>query len=170
MALIQTLAYGAGAIGLAIAATYLIPAQVHVERSALVEADPATVIALAASNRGYQKFNPYLAADPALKITHFGPDHGVGSSFHFDGRDGKGSQTVAEVGPAHVRYEIDLGPMGKPSQTLRVTPTDNGTQVTWSMDADMGLNPIARVMGLFMERMMGKTFEAGLSRIQAATA
>ena len=27
--------------------------------------------------------------------------------------------------------------------------------MTWSMDTDMGMNPIARVFGLFMDRMMG---------------
>lgn len=170
MALIQTLGYGAGAIALAIAATYLLPAQVHVERTAHLKAAPEAILALAASNEGYQRFNPYLAADAAVKITHFGPASGVGSGFHFDGKDGKGSQTVAEVGPNHVRYEIDLGPMGKPTQTLRVVPSDDGTQVVWSMDADMGLNPIGRVMGLFMDNMMGKTFEAGLTRLADATA
>lgn len=168
MALIQTLSYGAGAIALAVAATYLIPAQVHVERVAKVNATPDAILALAASGKGYQTFNPYAASDPALQITQFGPEIGIGSGFHFDGKDGKGSQTVAEVGPSHVRYDIDMGPMGKPTQTIVAKPISEGTEVTWSMDMDMGLNPIARVMGLFMDRMMGQTFETGLSRLAAA--
>lgn len=170
MALIQTLSYGAAALALAVAATYLIPAKVHVERTAQVAAAPQAILALATSTEGYQRFNPYRAADPALEISPFGPQSGVGSGFHFDGKDGKGSQTVAEIGADFVRYDIDLGPMGTPTQTLRVLPAAEGSTVIWSMDADMGLNPIARVMGLFMDRMMGKTFNDGLSRIAAATA
>jgi len=170
MALIQTLSYGAGAIALAVAATYMIPSQVHVERSAQVSATPQDVLALAASTDGYQQFNPYHATDPDLKITPFGPKSGVGAGFHFDGKEGKGSLTVAEIGADFVRYDIDLGPMGKPTQTLTATPSAGGAQVTWSMDADMGMNPIARVMGLFMDRMMGKTFNTGLTRLAQAAA
>ena len=104
-----------------------------------------------------------------MKITHFGPETGVGSGFHFDGKDGKGNQTVAAISENSVSYMIDLGAMGQPTQTISVTPTDDGSLVVWSMDADMGMNPIARVIGRFMDGMMGKTFESGLQNLASAT-
>ena len=170
MALINILAIGAGSLVVAAGLTFLAPRNVHVERSAVLDATPAQILALAASNEGYQQFNPYKATDPDLKIAFFGPSSGVGSGFSFEGKEGKGTQTVAQISESSVTYAIDLGPMGTPTQRLHVEPTDSGTRVTWSMDADMGLNPIARVIGLFMDGMMGKTFDTGLERLSNAAA
>ena len=168
MTVFSVLAYGAGALSLATLATFALPRSVEITREAQIDAPPETILALAASNAGYQRFNPYLTADPALKIRAFGPDHGVGSGFHFEGKDGKGSQTVAEVTGDTVRYFIDLGPMGQPAQSITARPAAGGSHVTWRMQADLGLNPAARVMGLFMDRMLGDTFRQGLSNLAAA--
>ena len=167
MTLMQILAASAGVLAVVLAATWLLPRQIHVERQAAIKADPATVLALAASGEGYQRFNPYKSTDPALEIALFGPPSGVGSGFRFAGKEGKGSQTVSAVTGDAVHYRIDLGSMGKPSQTIRAEPNDGGAHVTWSMQADMGFNPIARVMGLFMDRMVGPTFERGLANLEA---
>lgn len=170
MTLTTYLTAGGAVLALALAATFLLPAQVHVERSATIAADPAQVIALAASNTGYQHFNPYLTSDPDLKISHFGPASGVGSGFHFDGREGRGSQTVVSVTDTQVVYQIDLGALGRPVQTITVRPVAEGTHVTWSMDSDMGMNPVFRVFGLFMDGMIGKTFTQGLDNLARAAA
>ncbi len=170
MALSQALIIGAGVLPLAVAATYFAPKQVYVERSQIINATPAEILALASSNQGYQVFNPYKATDPNLKIDLFGPDSGVGSGFEFNGKEGKGKQTIAAISDNKVVYHIDLGAMGKPTQTIEVEAVAEGTKVTWSMEADMGMNPIARVIGLFMDGMMGKTFTLGLNNLAAATA
>ena len=164
----QILLVAGGFLTLAISSTYMIPSAVHVERTAIIDATPDEVIALAASTEGYQRINPYAAVDPDLKITPFGPASGVGAGFHFDGKDGKGSQTVASVTANQVTYAIDLGPLGQPTQTIAVAAAPGGTKVTWSMDTDMGMNPIARVFGLFMDRMMGATFARGLKNMAEA--
>ena len=164
----QLLLIAGGVLTLAVSATYMIPSAVHVERTAIIDADPAEVLAMAASTEGFQQINPYASVDPDLKITPFGPASGVGAGFHFDGKDGKGSQTVVAVTGDQVRYAIDLGPMGQPTQAITVAPAPGGTKVTWSMDTEMGMNPIARVFGLFMDRMMGKTFDRGLKNMAEA--
>ena len=167
MTLMQILAGSAAAIAVLVAATLvLLPRHVHVERQTVIDADAQAVLALAASNEGYQRFNPYTSTDPELSITLFGPASGVGSGFHFAGKDGKGSQTVSAVTDDTVRYQIDLGAMGRPQQTIRAEPRADGAHVTWSIQADMGFNPIGRVMGLFMDRMVGPTFERGLANLQ----
>jgi hypothetical protein len=152
------------------ASTFLLPRNVTVERTAKLDAKAADILALAASNKGYQKFNPYRSTDADLKIELFGPSSGVGSGFQFDGKDGKGSQTVAAVGDSQVDYQLDLGSLGKPRQSLKAVPAQDGTQVVWTMEADMGMNPIGRVMGLFMDRIVGKSFETGLNNLAAALA
>ncbi|MEO0390294.1 MAG: SRPBCC family protein [Pseudomonadota bacterium] len=168
MAIIQTTLIAAAALGGLAVATYLLPRHVTVQRSAVVGAAPSDVLSMAASFDGYQRFNPYRSADPELKITPFGPPSGVGSGFAFDGKDGKGTQTVASITDTAVTYAIDMGPMGQPTQVLQATPSAQGSEVTWTMNADMGFNPVFRVFGLFMDGMMGKTLDQGLANLAAA--
>jgi Polyketide cyclase / dehydrase and lipid transport len=137
MTLTQIAMWGGAALVALTAGTYLLPRHVQVERSAKVAADPGAILALAASNEGYQRFNPYKTMDPNLKIEMF------------------------------VEYQIDLGSMGQPKQTMKVTPTAGGSDVVWTMNADMGMNPIGRVIGLFMEGMVGKNLETGLANLSA---
>jgi hypothetical protein len=168
MTLTSILGYGFGAIALLAAGTMLLPRHVVVERSATMKGDITSVIAMAASNEGYQKFNPYKDSDPNLKVDFFGPGTGVGSGFKFKSKDGEGSQVVTAVDDNSVTYVIDLGSMGKPTARISASPEGDMTRVNWRMEMDMGLNPIGRVFGLFMDGMLGKTFETGLRNIQAA--
>lgn len=168
MTLFQILASGTGVLALLAAATLLLPRHVDVSRQANLAASSQDVIALATSNVGYQSFNPYKSSDPDLAITPFGPDTGVGSGFKFEGREGKGTQTVADVTPTSVRYAIDLGAMGQPEQIIQTAQNGDMLNVTWTMQADMGFNPIGRVMGVFMDGMVGPKLETGLTNLDKA--
>lgn len=168
MSFLQVATAVLGVIVLLAATSLLLPRTVRVARSATVPTAAETVLALASSGTGYQRFNPYRSRDPGLKIEPFGPARGIGSGFHFDGKEGKGSVTVTAVTPSAVDFQIELGPMGRPQQRIEVLPVAGGTggsRVVWTMQADMGLNPIGRVMGLFMDRFVGPTFETGLRNI-----
>lgn len=145
----------------------LLPRKVVVTRQADVAMRPKDVIARVASTEGFQTFNPYCTTDPALKITPFGAPSGVGSGFRFEGKEGKGTQTVTAVTARRVTHLIDLGAMGKPVQTIDAQATNTGTRVTWTVTSDMGFNPVFRIFGLFMDRMLGKTYELGLKNIKA---
>ncbi len=169
MALKTILIAGGAALVVASFIPFTFPGSAHVERSAVITAEPEQLYSLIASNKGYQSFNPYKSTDPDLRIELKGPEHGVGSGFAFDGKDGKGTQFVASVVENRkVHMKIDLGAMGQPTQTFDLKPVDGGTKVTWSMDMEFGWNPIGRVMGLFMDGMMGKTFEKGLANLSSA--
>ena len=146
-------------------ATLALPRLVTIERSAMIDAAPEAVIELAASNTGYQRFNPYKDLDPNLQVEMFGPETGVGSGFSFESKDGVGQQTVASVTADQVIFDIDLGPLGQPTQAISAVAIDGATEVTWSMDMDLGMNPVFRVMGLFMDGMIGPNFELGLANI-----
>ncbi|MEM9425175.1 MAG: SRPBCC family protein [Pseudomonadota bacterium] len=152
------------------AATMALPREVSVVRSAMLDADAATILALAASNEGYQVFNPYKSLDPDLQIALFGPATGIGSGFSFEGKDGTGTQTVAEVTPERVVYAIDLGALGQPTQSIVAQSAGDQTRVTWQIDSDTGYNPVFRVFGLFMDGMVGPTVELGLDNLAEAAA
>ncbi|MEM1373266.1 MAG: SRPBCC family protein [Pseudomonadota bacterium] len=148
-------------------AALLLPRKVVVTRNIDVSLSPEAVIERVASTEGFQTFNPYCTTDPDLKITPFGPASGVGSAFRFEGKEGKGTQTVTAVTATSVTHLIDLGAMGKPVQTIKAEPNGSGACVTWTVTSDMGFNPVFRIFGLFMDRMLGKTYELGLKNISA---
>ena len=154
-----------------ICASYALPASKTVSRRAVIKANAADIYQLVASTEGFQRFNPYCDTDPSLKISAFGPDTGVGAGFSFEGKEGKGTQTVIAVKPnRQVQMEIDLGPMGKPVQTFSLKEQPDSTEVIWSTRSDFGMNPIGRVFGLFLDKMLGKTYERGLNNLAQAVA
>ncbi|MEM7514761.1 MAG: polyketide cyclase, partial [Bacteroidota bacterium] len=111
----MTILYTAIAIIAAIAlVALLLPRKVVVTRSTEIDVAPAELVARVASTEGFQTFNPYCTTDPSLKITPFGPAAGVGSGFRFEGKEGKGTQTVTAITDTTVTHLIDLGAMGKP--------------------------------------------------------
>jgi hypothetical protein len=153
----------AGIIAVLLLVCYALPSATTVTRSAVINANADTIYPLIASSQGFQRFNPYCDADPELTIELFGPENGVGSGFAFNGKEGKGTQTIIEAEQnSQVTMQIDLGAMGKPIQTFRLEDQGDGTRVTWSTRADFGINPVGRVFGLFLDKMLGKTYERGL--------
>lgn len=165
----STIALAGGALALIALVPYALPASVTIEREAVINAPPAKVYGLLKSAEGFQTFNPWTDADPALEITLSGPDTGIGSAFTFKGKDGEGTQTITALDPDRsVVTEIDLGPMGKPVQSFTLEPSGDGVRVIWSTTADFGLNPIGRVMGLFMDGQLGPVYEQGLKNLATA--
>ena len=52
------------------------------------------------------------------------------------------------------------------NQSLLLAPAGASTQVTWTLDIDMGASPIAHYFGLMMDRMIGKDYETGLNKLK----
>lgn len=169
MALSHYLATGVALTVLPVLSTFTLAETALVERSRVIDAQPADLYALVASNVGYQRFNPYCDTDPDLQIDLFGPSTGVGSGFAFSGKEGTGTQTVAAVVEnRRVTYAVDLGMMGQPTQHILLEPVDGGTRVVWEVHTSAGLNPMKRIANLFMDRLVGDTLERGLENLANA--
>ncbi|MEM1377084.1 MAG: SRPBCC family protein [Pseudomonadota bacterium] len=163
------LTIGAVTVAALVALPYVLPSSKTVERTATINAPAEKVFALVASNEGFQTFNPYKLKDENLKITMHGPSHGIGSGFAFDGKEGKGTQTIIAMEEnKSVTMQLDLGAMGKPVTEFRLTAIGDATEVTWSTKSDFGFNPIGRVVGLFLDGMLGGTYELGLDELNKA--
>jgi Polyketide cyclase / dehydrase and lipid transport len=159
-------AYSVAALATLGLATLALPRHVHVQRSAVVAAAPEALFALLSSSRGFNRFNPFLEADPQLQISFSGPESGVGAAFAWHSRKNEGSQTIVQTEANHsVQMQLDLGPMGRPIQRFELQATSGGTRVTWHQHADMGYNPIARVIGLTLDGYLGPIYERGLVKL-----
>jgi hypothetical protein len=151
---------------------FALPDRAHVERTAKVPASTADVYRILSSSAGFDAINPFRTSDPDLAVTFAGPASGVGASFAWTGKSGSGSQTIVEAVPGErVVMHLDLGPMGQPRQTFALRPAGRGeTEVTWSLDANLGSNPMRRIVGVFMDKMLGPQYELGLKTLSSFAA
>ena len=156
----------AASIAIIAAVIAFLPSQFTLTRQAVIDATPEEIYPRLTSTEGFQTFNPYRDTDENLKIIPFGPESGVGSGFNFEGKEGKGSSTIiAMEANRSVTMQIDMGAMGQPVQTLRLEPIGERTQVTWEVAMQFGMNPVKRIFGLFADKIMGDTYQRGLTNL-----
>ena len=160
-------------VGLALIATviaYLLPREVTVARSITVDAPASAVFPLVNSLQESARWSPWLGLDPDVRLAYSGPDHGVGNRLDWRSdhpKVGSGTQVITASDPDRsVASDLDFGDMGTARAAFTLEPAGTGTLVTWTLVADMGLNPVGRWMGLMMDRWVGTDYERGLINLR----
>ena len=149
---------------------YMLPREVHVERSIVIERPAATIYTLLSSFKRFNEWSPWSDLDLNAKTTLSGPESGVGARLSWSGNDkiGTGTEVITAMVPNEsVSCDLDFGSQGIAKAGFQLLPDANGTRVVWSVDMDMGNNPVGRYMGLAMDGMIGKDYDKGLARMKA---
>lgn len=161
--LVLVLLLGAGA--------FLLPRDIAVQRSVVIDAPPEDVFAHVSSLQAFAEWSPWAELDPGMKQEFTGPDSGVGNKMTWESDDpgvGSGTQEIIEIKEnERVATSLDFGPMGQGAAQWMLAAKDGGTEITWAFQTDMGMNPIARYMGLMMDGWIGKDYEKGLEKLKA---
>ncbi|MFN0185742.1 MAG: SRPBCC family protein [Aquabacterium sp.] len=150
---------------------YALSSKFTVARSVEIAAPPAKAYALVANPRHWKNWTVWNQRDPSMKITYFGPESGgTGAGWSWASKsegDGKMTFTAAEA-DKRVAYDLYFPDFGTTSAgDLRFEAAGQGSKVTWTMNGDMGTNPLFRWIALFSDRMVGGDFEAGLANLKA---
>ncbi len=149
---------------------FLLPDDAHVERSTVIEAPACTVFAQLTDFHRFNEWSPWFALDPNAQYTFSGPDSGPGAKMSWTSEDknvGSGSQEIKSVDPfKEVAIQLDFGDQGDAESFYRLLPEGSGTQITWGFDTSFEGNIIGRYFGLFMDSMVGGTFEEGLAKLK----
>ena len=163
-----------GLVGLVVvlaAAAFALPREVTVARSVSIAAPPAKVFPYVNSLQKFTEWSPWAAMDPKMKVTHEGAAEGVGAKMTWvseNGQVGTGVQEITESVPdERVVSQVAFGGMAPAGAYFDLEPEGEGTLVTWTIEMDMGMNPIGRWMGLTMDGMVGKDFDKGLASLKA---
>ena len=122
------------------------------------------------SLRRANEWSPWSEYDPNVKMTYAGADEGVGAKMSWAGNDkvGSGSQEITQsVTNRKVASDLHFGGQGPSKAALTLTTTDAGTKVVWSLDIDLGNNPIARYVGTSLDAKVGADYEHGLAKLKA---
>jgi Polyketide cyclase / dehydrase and lipid transport len=147
----------------------LLSSKFSVSRSVSVNAPAEKIYPLVASPKEWKRWSVWNQRDRSMKIEYFGPESGAGAGWSWQSAsegDGKMTLTAADAGQ-RVAFDLFFPDFGTTSRgEFRFVPAGAGTKVTWSMEGDMGTNPLFHWFALFADRMVGKDFEGGLANLK----
>jgi len=147
-----------------------LPSKYRVERSVTMRARPETVFPHINTLKHWPEWTAWTVAKyPDMKVSFAGPETGVGATYRWDGKStGQGTLklTRSDVNKS-IGYDLDFE-NGKYVSTgaIVLEPAGDSVRIIWSNEGQLGWNPVSRVFGLFMDKMMGPDFEEGLRNLQ----
>jgi effector-binding domain-containing protein len=147
----------------------ILPRHVLVKRFVVINRPASLIYATVNSFVLFPKWSPWQDLDPNMIQTTEGPRDGVGAKLVWKGNDkvGSGTQLItASTAGQSVASDLDFGDMGAAKSLITLTPDGTATRATWTVDVDMGANPIGHYVGLTMDGMLGKDFASGLGRLK----
>src|SRR5262245_31846332 len=146
------------------------PSTFAIERATEIAAPAEVVFAHLDSPREMDVWSPWTKMDPEQKLTYEGPPSGVGASESWEGPQiGSGRLTITGVSPneeIEMRLEF-FQPMKATNRALyTLTPTGDGTRMTWRMEGKNNFAGKAASLVMNMDEMVGREFERGLADLK----
>ncbi|GAB3196409.1 hypothetical protein ABID22_002927 [Pontibacter aydingkolensis] len=150
--------------------SFFLPSKVTVVRTAVLKAPTPLVFEQVNMLQNWEKWSPWHKIDPQMLLSYEGPDGGKDAKYNWFSihpNVGNGSLTITESVPNQridTKMQFEGESDGLAYYLFEETP--EGTKVTWTMEADMGSNPINKYFGLMMDGMLGPDFERGLENLR----
>ena len=155
---------------------YLLPKQVHVERSITIDRPAGMMFELLNSYRYFNEWSPWAKRDPNARFIVSGPESGIGARMSWEGDPqlvGSGWQQIVSSKPyGRIDIKLDFDAQGLADTGFLLEPQENTTTVTWFFDSDLteGVNLLdsflARYFGLLFDRWVGGDYEQGLANLK----
>jgi Polyketide cyclase / dehydrase and lipid transport len=145
----------------------------EVVRSTRISAPAERIHGLIDNFRAWRSWSPWEDLDPELRREYSGSESGVGARYAWEGnrKAGKGSMEIVGSTPERVDVRLTFERPWKATNAVSFTlaPAGDGeTDVTWRMTGTQ--RGFAALFGklISMDRMVGKDFEKGLTRMKSA--
>lgn len=151
-------------------AAFFLPRHYRVERTIVIKARAEQVFPQFGDLRAWKNWGAWQARDPAMKMTYGEKTTGLGAWSAWESKsEGNGRMTITGYEPGmRVSYRLEFPDMGMASNgAMALEPAEGGVKVIWFDAGDLGLNPMHRWFGLFLDRMIGPDFESGLARMKS---
>ncbi|MGD9930716.1 MAG: GyrI-like domain-containing protein [Mangrovibacterium sp.] len=152
---------------------YFLPREVQLERSIGIHAPARVVFNQVNDLYSWDKWSVWNQLDPGMEITY--QNGGIGEKAAYSWKSshpkvGDGKLTITGSSPYDsIRLALEFGEESPSESWFRFSEEDEQTTVVWGFGADMGMNPLARWMGLFINRMVGPDFEKGLQNLKTVS-
>ncbi|MBS0658889.1 MAG: SRPBCC family protein [Verrucomicrobia bacterium] len=166
--LIKILGGLAALIALLVVVAFFLPRQYRIERSLVFDAKPEQILAPCADLREWRAWGVWYQRDPELKPTYSNPPTGVGSWCSWQSKnEGNGKMTISSLAPTKIVYALEFPDFNmKSTGTMEVRPEGEKFRLFWSDEGDLGMNPMNRWFGLFLDKLIGRDFEDGLKNLK----
>jgi hypothetical protein len=166
--LLKILAGLAALVLVLVLVAFVLPRQYKVERAMVINAKPEAVQAQIADLRAWKNWGAWQERDPGMKLSYSAQATGVGAwSAWESAKEGNGKMTITAQTPTKVVYSLEFPDMGMSSVgSMELFPSGGGVRVVWIDAGDLGMNPVNRWFGLFLDKMIGPDFDRGLANIK----
>lgn len=148
---------------------FLLPSSYVVERAETVSTSPEDTYSYLVNLEAAKEWNPWIEQEPEAEFKIEGIPGVVGSSSEWNGKKiGAGKQTLISLEePKYIEYKLEFSKpsKGEAKGYFKLEDSSSGTKVIWGMKSE-NLGPFGRVMGLFMDSMLGRDFEKGLANLK----
>lgn len=142
----------------------------HIERSIEIDAPDSLVYDQLRLYENFKEWSPWTKLDTTAKITLTGTDGTAGFSFAWDGNEdvGVGKQTLKNVSPNRLDYQLDLEKPFKSSFPVYFTLSGNKEKckVTWVLDPKLPFPINVWAMFTDMDKAMGNDYGRGLGYLK----
>ena len=159
----------AGLLALLLIVPLFLPNEFTVERSIHIQTERSPIFSRIVDLQSWKDWSPWYAQEPDADYSFEGTPGVVGSSSQWKGEKiGAGKQTLTKiVQPEYVETKLEFfEPENSQATGYWKFNEENGcTTVVWGIKGELGY-PIGRIMGCFMDKMIGSDFEKGLSSLK----
>ena len=148
---------------------FVLPSRYRVERSIVINAPASALYPRLADLREWKTWGVWFERDPEIKNTYSPEQLVVGAWSAWESKkEGNGKATVTALAPnQRAVYRLEFPDFGSVSTGIfALSPEGNGTRVVWSDEGDLGYTPLNRWFGLFLDKLIGPDFEAGLAKLK----
>jgi uncharacterized protein YndB with AHSA1/START domain len=149
---------------------FLLPRTFKVEREITISAPQIPIYQMVSAPTNWPKWAVWNKRDPNMKLTFSGTGGGAGAKWSWESAtEGNGVMEFTEAdSPRRIVYKLSFPDMGMVSTgELKLTAVnDERTKVSWTNEGDFGANPVLRYLGLFMDKIVGPDFDAGLASLK----
>ena len=150
---------------------FFLPGRISVSVVRVIDAPAAVVFQELNDLRCFNVWSPWAQLSEDTRY-NYGGGVGVGSYMDWTSASrqvGSGRMTIVHSVPyREIRQELRFGRMGDTSEaSFLLKEVDDGTALTWTMEGNLGWNPISRWMNkLYIERSIEVMYERGLQNLK----
>jgi hypothetical protein len=147
----------------------VLPGHYRVVRTTVIAAPPRAIYPHVADLKAWKDWGVWFARDPDMQISYSPATTEVGAWSQWKSKsqgDGKMTITLSRA-PEDFEYRMDFLDMAMAAHgTMELSPAPGGTAIAMTMAGDLGHSPVKRWFGLFMDKLVGPDFDAGLANLK----
>lgn len=164
-----------GLLFLLVVISFFLPSKFYFERSVVVNAKPKVPYGLVSNFKEWDKWSPWNQLDSNMKKDYSATTAELGSWFSWSSEipeAGSGKMTINElIADKRIQIDFEFEDMGHSEIVFAFDEVERGTKITWSIGGSGEGMPWyfvipSKYFHLFMESLMEKDFNQGLSKIK----